>query len=48
MSVRLTPDQEKARKQRNLAIAWILAAFMVLVFIVTVAQLGASVLNRPL
>jgi hypothetical protein len=47
-TVRLTPEQEKARKRRNFWIAVCLAAFMVLVFVVTLARLKAGVLDRPL
>lgn len=47
-TVRLTPEQERARRRRNLWIALSLAAFMALVFAITLAQLGAGVLNRPL
>lgn len=47
-TVKLTPEEEKARKRRNLVIALSLAAFMALVFVITLAKLGASVLERPL
>jgi hypothetical protein len=47
-TVRLTPEQEKARRRRNLWIAICLLAFMVLVFVVTLARLKAGVLDRPL
>jgi cell division protein FtsB len=47
-TVQLTPEQEKARKRRNLWIALSLAAFMVLVFVITLARLKAGVLDRPL
>lgn len=42
-----TPE-EQARTRRNWAIALALFAFVALVFFVTVARLGADVLNRPL
>jgi hypothetical protein len=48
MSVIMTPEELKARKRRNLWIALALAAFMALVFFITLAKLGAGVLNRPL
>jgi len=38
-TARLTPDQEKARSKRNLAIALSLAAFVVIVFVITVINL---------
>lgn len=44
-AVRLTPEQEQARKKRNLAIAWGLVAFIVLVFVITVARLSQNVAN---
>lgn len=47
-SIKLTPEQEKARKRRNLWLALALAAFIALVYLITVAQLGANVLHRPL
>jgi hypothetical protein len=34
-----SPEFEKARKRRNLVIAWSLVAFIVLVFLVTVAKM---------
>ena len=44
----LTPEQARARGRRNLAIAFGLVAFVVLIFLVTVFQLKGSVLERPL
>ena len=41
----MTPEEEKARKRRNLAIAWGLAAFVVLVFLITVAQMRAGMMH---
>ncbi|MEQ8267206.1 MAG: hypothetical protein RH982_08415 [Parvibaculum sp.] len=43
-----TEEQLKRRRQRNLAIAWTLAGFMVLFFVVTIVKLGGNVANRPL
>ena len=45
VSCPLTPE-EKARKRRNSCIALALAAFMVLVFLVTIAKMKAGVLER--
>jgi hypothetical protein len=42
-----TPE-EKARKRRNLVLALSIAGFMLLVFFITLAQLKAGVLDRPL
>ena len=44
----LTPEEKKKQRQRNLALAAMLAAFVALVYVVTVVKLGANVLNRPL
>lgn len=46
--VKLTPEQEKARKRRSVWIAVSLFGFMVLVFIITLTQMKAGVLARPL
>jgi hypothetical protein len=42
--------QERKRRQRmrSLAIAWILAALVILFFIVTIVRLGGNVADRPL
>ena len=45
---RLTPAEEAARKRRSIFIALALLAFVALVFAVTLAQMGAAVLERPL
>jgi hypothetical protein len=43
-------EQERKRRQRmrSLAIAWILAALVILFFIVTIVRLGGNVAERPL
>jgi hypothetical protein len=46
--VRLTPDQVRRRKARSVAIAVALAVVVALFYAVTIAKLGANVLNRPL
>jgi hypothetical protein len=48
MNVILTPEELKARKRRNLWIALAVGAFMLLVFAITLSQMQASVLDRPL
>ena len=48
MSVILTPEELQARKRRNLWIALAVGAFIVLVFAITLTQMQASVLDRPL
>jgi hypothetical protein len=44
----LTPQQAKARRSRNLAIALALGALVVLFFVMTVVRMGGSVLERPM
>jgi hypothetical protein len=44
----LTPEELKARRRRNLWIALSVGAFMVLVFAITLTQMQAGVLERPL
>ena len=44
----MTPEEERKRNQRNWAIAGVLLAFVVLIFVVTIAKLGGNVVNRPL
>jgi hypothetical protein len=43
-------EKERQRRQRtrSLAIAWILAALVVLFFVVTIVRLGGLVVERPL
>jgi hypothetical protein len=43
-------DKERKRRQRmrSLAIAWILAALVVLFFIVTIVRLGGNIAVRPI
>lgn len=47
-SVTLTPEQQAARKRRNMWLALAIAAFVVLVFAITLTKLGAGVLERAL
>jgi hypothetical protein len=44
----LTPEQSKRRRQRNAAIGLAVAAFVLLIYLVTIVKLGPGVLNRPL
>jgi hypothetical protein len=37
----------KARRLRSLAIAYVLVAFVILVFIVTITRMGGHVANAP-
>jgi hypothetical protein len=44
----LTEEQKRQRRSRSIALALILGALVLLIYIVTVVKLGPSVLNRPL
>ncbi|MFN4288699.1 MAG: hypothetical protein ACK4E3_09425 [Brevundimonas sp.] len=41
--MQLTPEELKARKRRNVALALALVAFIVIVFAVTVLRLSANI-----
>jgi len=43
----LTPEQERARRRRNLAIAFAIVALCILFYVVTMAKLGPGILVRP-
>jgi hypothetical protein len=47
-TVKPTEAQQKARRSRNIAIGLALAAFVVLVYVVSIAKLGAGFIDRPL
>lgn len=47
-SVELTEKQKRSRRARNIALALVLAAFVVLLYVGTWAKLGANIMNRPL
>ena len=44
----LTPQQQRSRKLRNIAIGLAIAVFVGLIYFVTIAKLGSHVLDRPL
>ena len=44
----MTPEEKKKLAQRNWALAGLLLAFIVLVFVVTVVTLGGNVAQRPM
>ncbi len=44
----LTPDEQRRRNLRSLAIAAALVALVVLFYFVTIVRLGSNVLNRAL
>jgi hypothetical protein len=41
-------ERQRRQRMRSLAIAWVLAALVVLFFIVTIVRLGGHVADRPL
>ncbi len=45
--VKLTPEQEKARKRRNLLLAFSIGAFVVLVFFITMAKIQHNGMITP-
>lgn len=47
-TVKPTEAQQKARRSRNVAIALALAAFVVLVYVISVVKLGSAVLSRSM
>jgi hypothetical protein len=46
--IRLTEQQLRARRNRSIAIALALGAFVVVIFLVTLVKLGGDVLTRPM
>ena len=46
--IRLTEQQLRARRNRSIAIALALGAFVVVIFVVTIVKLGGNVLTRPM
>ncbi len=47
-TVSMSDAQKKAQRSRNIIIALVLAAFVVLLYFGTQAKLGANILQRPL
>ena len=46
--IELSEQQKKSRRARNLALALVLGAFVVILYVGTWAKFGANLLNRPL
>ena len=44
----LTPEEQKRRRNRSIALGLVLAGIVILFYVVTIAKLGPQVLNRPL
>jgi len=47
-AMELTPQEQRKRSQRNCAIAGVLLALVVLIFVVTVAKIGGNIASRPM
>ena len=43
----LSPEEQKRRRKRSIAIALVLGAMVALFYAVTIAKLGPQVLQRP-
>ncbi|NRG19798.1 hypothetical protein HPQ64_19065 [Rhizobiales bacterium] len=46
--IRLTEEQKRRRRARNIAIGLAIGALVVLFYLVTIVKLGPGVVNRPL
>ncbi len=46
-SMELTPEEKKKRRQRNLAIAGVLLAFVAIIYLVTIVKIGGNIAQRP-
>ena len=46
--IRLTPEQLKARRQRNIAIGWSIALLVIIFWAVTLVRLGSTVFQRAM
>jgi hypothetical protein len=44
----LTPEEQRRRRSRSLAIALTLGTLVLLFYVVTIFKMGPQVLNRPL
>jgi hypothetical protein len=46
--IKLTDEQKKKRRSRSIAIALVLAALVVLFYVVTIVKMGPDILDRPM
>ena len=46
--MQLSDEQIRRRRNRSMAIAWILGILVVVFFVVTVVRLGGNVADRPI
>jgi hypothetical protein len=44
----LTPEQQRSRRNRNIAIGLAIGFFVLLFYVVTIAKLGSHVLDRQI
>ena len=44
----LTPEQQRSRRARNIAIGLVIGLLVVLVYVLTIAKLGSHVADRAL
>jgi hypothetical protein len=47
-AMELTPEEQRKRSQRNYAIASVLLALVVLIFVVTIVKIGGNIASRPM
>lgn len=47
-TIRLTDEQKKRQRNRSVAIAFALAALVVIFYAITIVKMGPGVINRPL
>ena len=47
-TIRLTEEQAKSRRARNYALALVLAAFIILMYVISWTKLGINLYNREL
>lgn len=46
--IKLTEEQARRRRQRNVAIAAVLIGLVVLFYLVTIVKMGPGVMSRPM
>jgi hypothetical protein len=46
--IKLTPEQEKSRRARNIALGLCVAGLCILFFTMTIVRLGGAVVQRPM
>jgi hypothetical protein len=44
----LTPEEQKRRRSRSIALAVALAALVALFYVLTIAKIGPQILQRPM